>query len=103
MNLSNVYRNPFKYLNRNLVLLGVSLMIWGVGEGMFIFFQSLYLQKLGADPVQIGAILGAAGIAMTIGHIPAGHLADRVGRKPLLLIAWILGIFATLTMALAPA
>jgi len=76
-------------------------MTWGVGEAMFLIFQPLYLQQMGANPVTIGAIFGATGIAMTIAHIPAGHLADRIGRKPLLLAAWIIGIAATWTMALA--
>ena len=89
-------------MSPNLILLAVSLMIWGVGEGMFFIFQPLYLQQLGANPVAIGAILGAAGIAMTIVHIPAGHLADRIGRKPLLLAAWIIAMLATWIMALAP-
>jgi MFS family permease len=69
---------------------------------MFFIFQPLYLQQLGANPVTIGAILGAAGIAMTVAHIPAGHLADKIGRKPLLLVAWTMGILATWVMALAP-
>src|SRR4030065_164746 len=89
-------------MSPNLILLPISLMIWGVGEGMFFIFQPLYLQQLGANPVAIGAILGAAGIAMTIVHIPAGHLADRIGRKPLLLAAWIIAMLATWIMALAP-
>jgi MFS family permease len=89
-------------MSPNLLLLGISLMIWGVGEGMFFIFQPLYLQQLGANPVTIGAILGAAGIAMTVAHIPAGHLADKIGRKPLLLVAWTMGILATWVMALAP-
>jgi hypothetical protein len=89
-------------MSPDLILLGVSLMIWGVGEGMFFIFQPLYLQQLGADPVAIGAILGAAGIAMALAHIPAGHLADRIGRKPLLVIAWLTAMMATWTMALAP-
>ena len=86
----------------DLILLGISLMIWGVGEGMFFIFQPLYLQQLGANPVTIGAIFGAAGIAMAIAHIPAGHLADRIGRKPLLLASWILGLLSTWVMALSP-
>jgi len=89
-------------MSPDLILLGISLMIWGVGEGMFFIFQPLYLQQLGADPVAIGAILGAAGIAMAVAHIPAGHLADRIGRKPLLLVAWFTGLAATWIMALAP-
>jgi MFS family permease len=89
-------------MSPDLILLGISLMIWGVGEGMFFIFQPLYLQQLGANPVAIGAILGAAGIAMALAHIPAGHLADRIGRKPLLLAAWITAMIATWVMALAP-
>ncbi len=89
-------------MSRDLILLGFSLMTWGVGEGMFFIFQPLYLQQLGANPVTIGVIFGAAGIAMTVAHIPAGHLADRTGRKPLLLASWILGMLATWSMALAP-
>jgi MFS family permease len=89
-------------MSRDLILLGLSLMTWGVGEGMFFIFQPLYLQQLGANPVTIGAIFGAAGIAMTVAHIPAGHLADRIGRKPLLLASWILASLATWAMAIAP-
>ncbi len=89
-------------MSRDLVLLSISLMTWGVGEGMFFIFQPLYLQKLGADPVAIGFILAAAGVMMTIAHIPAGHLADRIGRKPLLLAAWITAMVAAFVMALAP-
>jgi MFS family permease len=88
-------------MSSDLILLGVSLMTWGVGEAMFLIFQPLYLQQLGASPVTIGAILGAAGIAMAAAHIPAGHLADRIGRRPLILAAWMMGIVATWVMALA--
>ncbi len=89
-------------MSSDLILLGISLMTWGVGEGMFFIFQPLYLQQLGADPVLIGVILGVAGLAMTVPHILAGHLADRIGRKPLLIAAWLLGMVACWTMALAP-
>jgi DHA1 family multidrug resistance protein-like MFS transporter len=89
-------------MKRDLILLGISLMTWGIGEAMFFIFQPLYLQQLGADPVAIGIIFGAAGIAMTIVHIPAGHLADRLGRKPLLMASWIVALLATWVMALAP-
>jgi predicted MFS family arabinose efflux permease len=88
-------------MNRNLVLLTLSLVTWGTGESMFLYFQPLYLQKLGADPVKIGVILGIAGIATVCVHIPAGYLADRYGRRPLIWSSWILGLFAAWTMALA--
>ncbi|HSG45897.1 MAG TPA: MFS transporter, partial [Anaerolineales bacterium] len=50
---------------------------------------------------QIGLILGAFGAAMAISHIPAGYLADRFGRRPLLFIAWGLGITSALVMGFA--
>lgn len=68
---------------------------------MFLLFQPIYLQQLGAGPIEIGVILGAFGAAMTITHIPAGHLSDRIGRRPILIAAWLLGIVATLLMALS--
>ena len=68
-------------INRDLRLIALSLLIWGFGEGMFIYFQPVYLHELGADPVQIGGILGLAALGMLVSHIPAGALADPSGAK----------------------
>src|ERR1043165_7010675 len=38
---------------------------------------------------------------MAITHIPAGRLADRIGRRPLLIVAWVLGLVSALIMGLA--
>ncbi|HPH96987.1 MAG TPA: MFS transporter [Anaerolineaceae bacterium] len=88
-------------MSRDLLLVTISLAIWGLGEGMFINFQPLYLQQLGADPLAIGAILGMAGAMMTVAQVPAGYLADRVGRRPLMWASWIFGAAAAWAMALA--
>jgi MFS family permease len=86
---------------RDLILIAISLFTWGLGESAFFAFQPLYLQQLGADPLRIGAIIGSYGLAATLAHIPAGYLADRVGRRPLMWAAWIIGAVATWIMALA--
>jgi MFS family permease len=88
-------------MKRDLILVGTAMFAWGLGEGLFIFFQPIYLEQLGADPIMIGTILGGFGLAMTISHIPAGYLADRIGRKPLMVAAWFSGTVATWTMAVA--
>jgi MFS family permease len=88
-------------MSRDLILLALSLMTWGVGEGMFFYFQPVYLKELGANPVTIGIVLGAAGLVMTLAHIPAGFLSDRVGRRPLLIISWVTGMLSAWIMALA--
>ena len=88
-------------MKRDLILVGIAMFAWGLGEGLFIYFQPIYLQELGADPILIGTILGGFGLAMTVSHIPAGYLADRIGRKPVMVAAWCAGAAATWTMALA--
>ncbi len=88
-------------MNSDLIWVALSLLIWGFGEGAFFSFQPLYLQQLGADPLKIGAILSFYGLAQTVAHIPAGYLADRIGRRPLMWISWCIGTLATMLMALA--
>ena len=88
-------------MNRSLVFIGLALFTWGIGEGIFMYFQSIHLGNLGADPVAIGSILGAMGMVMMLSHIPAGHLSDRIGRRPLLIAAWLFGVTAALMMAAA--
>jgi MFS family permease len=89
-------------VSRDLILVALSLITWGIGEGMFYFFQPLYLEKLGADPIKIGSILGVTGLAMMLAFLPAGLLSDRFGRRPLIHLAWIMGTVSTLLMAFAP-
>lgn len=88
-------------MTRDLRLLASSLLLWGVGEGLFFYLQPIYLAELGADAVQVGFILGLAGAAMTITHIPAGVLADRFGRKSMMTAAWLCGTGASVLMFLA--
>lgn len=88
-------------MNRNLVFVALALLTWGFGEGLFFNFQPIYLKQLGSSEAEIGLILGAFGAAMAITHIPAGRLADRIGRRPLLIIAWLTGLVSTIIMAFA--
>jgi len=88
-------------MKRDLILIGIAMFAWGLGEGLFIFFQPIYLEELGADPILIGTILGGFGMAMTLSHIPAGFLADRFGRKPLIVAAWATGMITCWMMAFA--
>lgn len=88
-------------MTRDLRLLAISLLCWGIGEGLFFYLQPIYLAQLGADPVQVGFILSLAGAAMTITHIPAGILADRFGRRAMMAAAWIFGTVAAVLMFLA--
>ena len=79
-----------------------ALLLWGFGEGMFFNFVPIYLDnQYHLSEYEIGLVLGMFGFSMAITHIPAGRLADRIGRRPLLLIAWVLGLVSSLVMGSA--
>lgn len=89
-------------MNRNLPFIAVALLLWGFGEGMFFNFVPIYLDKqFLLSESQIGLVLGAFGFSMAITHIPAGRLADKIGRRPLLIGAWMLGLVSTVVMGVA--
>jgi MFS family permease len=89
-------------LNRNLPFVASALLLWGFGEGLFFNFIPIYLaQQFVLTEYQIGIVLGIFGFSMAITHIPAGRLADRIGRRPLLIIAWVLGLLAAIVMGIA--
>jgi MFS family permease len=89
-------------LNRSLLFVALALLLWGSGEGMFFNFVPIYLDnQFSLSKYEIGLVLGAFGLSMAITHIPAGRLADRIGRRPLLVAAWVLGLFSTVVMGFA--
>ncbi|HUE99705.1 MAG TPA: MFS transporter [Anaerolineales bacterium] len=89
-------------MNRSLLFVAAALLLWGFGEGMFFNFIPIYLDnQFLLSKYEIGLVLGAFGFSMAITHIPAGRLADRIGRRPLLIAAWLLGLASTLVMGLA--
>jgi len=88
-------------LSRDNRLLAFSLFLWGVGDGLSFYIRPLYLKELGADPVAVGSILALVYLVNGLTHIPAGYLADRFGRKQLLVAGWVLGVLTALLMYLA--
>jgi len=81
--------------------MGFSAITWGIGEGMFIYFLPIYLQELGADPLQIGGILGLGALVMTVVQIPAGILADNIGSKRVMLASGLFAVVAAGIMFIA--
>jgi len=89
-------------VTRDLQRLILSLTVWALGEGMFMYIIPLYIRDLGATPAQIGGVLGIAGMSMAVLHVPAGYLADRLGRKPVMIAGWFLGLLGAAAMFVAP-
>jgi DHA1 family multidrug resistance protein-like MFS transporter len=86
-------------MNPSLIFVAISLFLWGIGEGMFFNFVPIYLKnQFLLNEQTIGVILGVFGLSMAVTHIPGGHLADRIGRRPMLIGAWLVGLVTTLIM-----
>lgn len=88
-------------MTRDLRLVAASLFFWGLGEATWYFFEPLYLQHLGADPFQIGVIIGLSGLALTLTHLPAGYISDRFGRRQIMFAGWLTGVASAVIMYMA--
>ena len=92
----------FRSLNRDLLLIYLSVFLWGFGLYFYYYLQPLYVTSLGATPAQVGLVLGTGGLVTAILFAPIGLLADRFGRKTVMVSGWSIGAAAAFGMALAP-
>jgi MFS family permease len=88
-------------IHPDLVIVATSTFIWGLGEGLFIFFLPLALQRWDTDAVQIGVVLSLIGVTMAVVQVPAGYLSDRFGPRPLIFGSLLLGVASAIVMAAA--
>ncbi|MFQ5341760.1 MAG: MFS transporter [Anaerolineae bacterium] len=88
-------------LSRDNRLITLSLLLWGLGEGLFFFVQPWYIGELGASPTQIGGVLALAGVVTAATYLPGGIISDRLDRKLTMIGGFAIGSVAVLVMALA--
>ena len=69
-----------------LILIGI-----GYGTGYSIFFGTL-VANYGLSPFEIGLLSTAFNLSWGLSSIPLGKLADKIGRKPMLLGSWFFSI-----------
>ena len=78
------------HLNRNVYL----LLLFTTGKGFQLTIALLninyYAHSLGYRPDFIGILNAATAVGALIGAVPTGLLADRIGRKPVLLVSAVL-------------
>ncbi len=95
----------FWHLPRNVYL----LLLFTIGKGFQLSIALLtlnyYAHSLGYRPDFIGVFSAVPAIGALIGAVPTGMLADRIGRKPVLLVSAILAplfLAATALVTQAP-
>jgi len=85
-------------LPRDVRVLVIVQVLWGLGFGLIGPIQPLYLQTLGADPGQIGLVFGIGNIAGGLLVLPAGAIADRFGRKLVIVASGVSGTLGALSL-----
>ena len=84
------YRPSFLHLSRNVYI----LLIFTTGKGFQLSISTLtlnyYVHSLGYQPEFIGVFSAMPAIGALISAVPVGFLADRMGRKLILVLSAIL-------------
>lgn len=77
-------------------------MVDGYDTLMMGFVAPLLVRQWGLHPADIGKLFATGYLGAIVGAVVMGPLADRLGRKPMLIFALLLGAVATALCALAP-
>jgi MFS family permease len=99
---ARVRRGQLFGYHRNVYL----LLLFTLGKGLQISIaavtNNLYFLSLGYHKDFIGVLAALPAIGALAGGVPAGLLADRFGRRPLLVISGLLNPLALAAIALSP-
>lgn len=66
---------------RNIIGLTLSWIIWNPFQSAVMTYWQIFLLALGATPLIITIISAVSEITLSISRIPGGYLADRIGRR----------------------
>ncbi|MEW6224511.1 MAG: MFS transporter [Chloroflexota bacterium] len=86
---------------RVVLVLATGDLVASFGFSLFFPFLTIYLvQELGASAAQAGLVIAAYSLFSTVSGIAGGWLADRVGRRPVLIGSISLTALLVASMAL---
>ena len=90
--ISTVYGIPRDTVLTPLAGLLLSQLVLYIGVGVLLPALPLYAQSIGLSQSANGLVISAPALAMLILNVPTGQMADRYGRKPVMITG--LGIMA---------
>jgi MFS family permease len=89
-------------LDRDLKLLMIGIVLYGLGVGMYLQLLFVYALDLGASRFTIGWLNALMLGTMALGYIPAAWATDHCRLKTVLAATWWLMVPAAVCFALAP-
>ena len=96
------YAVHLQMFRRNARLYLLYVVITGAAIGVFRLLLNFYVLSLGYDEALLGKLVTVNSLAALLVALPAGYLADRLGRKTSLISAGALTSLSVLFMVLAP-
>ncbi len=75
---------------RQLLILSFAILVSMIGFGLIMPFLPIYAQRYGATDSEVGMIMGVFAVVRLITSPIGGWLADKVGRKPLMVFGMLL-------------
>ncbi|WP_163098935.1 MFS transporter [Peribacillus alkalitolerans] len=88
------WRHQIQSYNQNIKWILLGNFFIQIGFGIFMVIYNFYIRTLGFEDVVNGKVVSMASLATALLLVPAGLLADKKGRKNILIIGLILtGIF----------
>ncbi len=90
LRLISEYTSRLKAFSPNARLYLLSVIISGAAIGVFRLLFNFYVLSLGFDEALLGTMITTYNLAALIAALPMGYLADLLGRKRSLLIAYTL-------------
>lgn len=78
-----------------------ALMAWEFGIGLYNLLITIYMERLGASPAQIGLLVGIQGVARILVTLPSGVLAERFSRRRVIVATTALTVPSALLIGAA--
>lgn len=89
--LDNLDQVPSRFMNRNVLLLGLTAAVVGIAMYGFIGLYPTFLQKeLGFSLIDAGAVTSMFGLGAMVG-LPAGYLMDKLNIRLVLIWSLLIG------------
>jgi len=89
-------------LGRENGLMFFALIALEASFASYFTFLPLYIAQLGANPTEVGLVMGFWGVSRLCFLIPSGMLIDRFPTVPLILVTRALGVAGLLLSAVVP-
>ena len=87
----------------NVETLFWAYLLWNGGFAVYLTVWTIFIQHLGADPFQIGLVVGGGAVARTLLSIPAGAAVDRFSPYPVMIGTMALPVAGMIGLCLVTA